>query len=60
MLAVDGKANRALIEFLAASLKVSRSAIRIVAGEHSPRKVLEMDLEPQEAQRRLEALLPAE
>ena len=41
--AVDGKANRALIEFLAGALDVPRSAVRIVGGERSPHKVVEIE-----------------
>ena len=40
---VEGKANRAVVEFLARSLGVPRSAIRIVAGERSPHKLIEID-----------------
>lgn len=36
--AVDGKANAALIEFLAAHYKVPRSSVRITAGLKSRRK----------------------
>lgn len=32
---VEGAANRALVEFLAAELGVARSAVRLVAGEKS-------------------------
>lgn len=40
---VDAAANRALIEFLAERLGVSRRSVRIVAGEKSRTKVLEAD-----------------
>lgn len=40
---VDDAANRALIEFLAECLGVARHAMRIVAGETSRTKVLEVD-----------------
>ncbi|MFA5183383.1 MAG: DUF167 domain-containing protein [Syntrophales bacterium] len=39
---VDGKANDALIEFLAEHYKVRRSAVRIVRGETSRTKVVEI------------------
>lgn len=39
---VQGEANREVIEFLAKSLRVPRSAVRIVAGERSPHKVVEI------------------
>ena len=40
--AVDGKANRALVEFLASRWLVPRSAVRIVSGHHSRNKVVEV------------------
>jgi hypothetical protein len=40
---VDDAANRALIEFLAECLDVARRSVRIVAGETSRTKVLEVD-----------------
>ena len=55
--AVNGKANRALVDFFAAELGISRSAVRIVSGEHSPRKVLELPVLGEEAQARLGKLL---
>lgn len=41
--AVDGKANRRAVEVLARELRVRRSAIRIVRGERSRQKVLEIE-----------------
>ncbi len=40
--AVDGRANRALIEALADALGVKRSAVRIVAGASARTKVVEV------------------
>ena len=40
---VDDAANRALIEFLAECLGVAKRGVRIVAGETSRTKVLEVD-----------------
>jgi hypothetical protein len=40
--AVDGRANEALIEFLAAHYKVSKSRVRITAGLKSRRKRVEI------------------
>jgi hypothetical protein len=37
---VEGKANAALVEFLAEVLGVRRSAIEIAAGEHARNKVI--------------------
>jgi uncharacterized protein (TIGR00251 family) len=39
----DGAANAELLRFLAERLGVSRSAVRIVAGATSRRKVIEVD-----------------
>jgi len=39
---VDGKANRAVMEFFAGALGVPRASVRIVLGEHSPHKVVEI------------------
>jgi hypothetical protein len=41
--AVDGAANRAVVEFLASSLDVPRSAVRILAGEKSREKTIRID-----------------
>ncbi len=41
--AVEGKANRALIEFLATMWRVPRSAVQIVSGHRSPHKVVEVE-----------------
>ena len=40
---VDGAANAALIEFLADIFAVSRRSVRILAGESSRSKVVEID-----------------
>ncbi len=40
--AVDGKANKAVVEALAAALGVSRRSIRIVAGDKSRSKLVEI------------------
>lgn len=40
---VDDAANRALIDFLAECLGVARRSVRIVAGDTSRTKVLEVD-----------------
>lgn len=39
---VDGKANAALIEFVADRLGVAKSAVRLKSGEASRRKVIEI------------------
>ncbi len=40
---VDGKANAALLGFLAERLRISKSALRLVSGQSSRRKVIEID-----------------
>jgi uncharacterized protein (TIGR00251 family) len=57
---VDGAANEALVEVLAAALGVPRRSVAIVSGGHSRRKVLEVaapDIE--ELRRRLMRLTSA-
>jgi len=39
---VDGKANAALIDFIADRLEIARSAVRLKSGQSSRRKVLEV------------------
>jgi uncharacterized protein (TIGR00251 family) len=40
---VDGAANAALIEFVAKRLRIAKSRVRIVTGQTSRRKVVEVD-----------------
>jgi uncharacterized protein (TIGR00251 family) len=40
---VDGAANAALIEFVAERLGLAKSRVRIVSGQTSRRKVVEVD-----------------
>lgn len=40
---VEGAANEALVKFLADTFAVGRRAVRIVAGEHSRSKIVEID-----------------
>lgn len=54
---VDGKANAALVEFVAARLGLPKSAVRLVGGQSSRRKILELDAVPPDAEKKL---LPAE
>ena len=52
--AMDGKANEALVEFLAEKMGVSRRAVQLVAGEKSRDKTISIaDLDGDEARRRL-------
>lgn len=51
---VDGKANRALVEFLAESLRVPVRSVSVVAGETGRRKFVRIaGLPPAETLRRL-------
>lgn len=51
---VEGKANKALIQFLSEILDVAPSRISIVAGETGRDKLISiLDMEPEEAQRRI-------
>lgn len=52
--AVEGKANRALVAFLAGDLGVRASAVRIIRGESSRTKVISIEgLDGDEAAARL-------
>lgn len=56
--AVEGAANRALVETLAKSLLgLPRSGVRLISGEKSRDKVVEVDLLPEELDRRLRAAI---
>ena len=46
---VDGKANEALIKFVAETLKLPKSAITLKSGQTSRRKVLEVNGSSREA-----------
>lgn len=43
---VDGKANDALVGWLAAELRLPRRAVRLLRGDTARRKQLEIDAEP--------------
>ncbi len=52
--ALEGRANRALVDFLANALDVPRSSIDIVAGENSRNKLVSiLGIDPQTVQERL-------
>jgi uncharacterized protein (TIGR00251 family) len=50
---VDGKANAALIEFVADRLGLPKSAVRLASGQNSRRKTLELAVAPPDAEQRL-------
>lgn len=41
--AIDGKANKAVIEILSAHFKIRKSAIKIIKGEKGKEKIIEID-----------------
>jgi uncharacterized protein (TIGR00251 family) len=52
--AVEGQANEACVEFLARTLGIPRSRVRIVSGEKSRNKVVSLDgITEEECRRRL-------
>ncbi|MHB9028070.1 MAG: DUF167 domain-containing protein [Candidatus Latescibacterota bacterium] len=51
---VEGAANNRLVRFLSGRLGVSKSKIRIIGGEKSRDKILEIDGDESEMNRRME------
>jgi uncharacterized protein len=49
----DGKANKALIELLAKTLKLPKSAISFISGETSRKKILRIDADPEDVMTKL-------
>ncbi|WP_377297358.1 DUF167 domain-containing protein [Rhizobium sp. SGZ-381] len=52
----DGKANKALIQLLAKSLRLPKSSISFQSGETARKKILRLDGEPEDLMKRLDAL----
>lgn len=50
---VDGKANAALLDFIAATLQVAKSAVSLKSGQTSRRKVVAVAAAPKDAAARL-------
>lgn len=50
---IEGKANEELISFLAKFLKLHKTDIKIIHGENSKKKLLEISLEKEELSSRL-------
>jgi uncharacterized protein len=42
--AIDGKANQAVIELLAKHFKIKKTSIKIIRGETSRDKIIELDI----------------
>jgi uncharacterized protein (TIGR00251 family) len=53
---IEGRANDALVAFVAESLGLPRRAVRVVHGAGGRDKRLEIDLAPDELERRADAL----
>ena len=54
---IEGRANDALCEWLARQLHCARRQVRVLRGETSRRKQVEVDLPPQQVRPCIEALL---
>ncbi len=52
-----GKANKALIELLAKSLKLPKSSISVISGDTARKKILRIDGDTEEIAKRLGSLL---
>jgi uncharacterized protein (TIGR00251 family) len=52
----DGKANKALIELIARRFKIAKSAVSILSGETSRKKILRIVGDPEDLNRIAEAL----
>ena len=50
---IEGRANEALVRFLAQALDLPRRSVRVAHGAGSRDKVVEVDLEPDELAERL-------
>jgi uncharacterized protein (TIGR00251 family) len=55
--AVDGEANRAVVDALARALGLHRRAVTIVTGEHSRRKLVELSGDDETLAERWRALV---
>jgi len=55
--AIEGRANDALMAFVAESLDLPRRAVRLARGAAGRDKVVEVDLETDELKRRLAACM---
>lgn len=52
-----GKANKALIELLAKSLRVPKSSISVISGDTGRKKILRMDGNPEDLALKINSLL---
>lgn len=52
-----GKANKALIELVAKSLKLPKSSISVISGDTARKKILRIDGDTEEIVSRLQALM---
>ncbi|MDE1156807.1 MAG: DUF167 domain-containing protein [Neorhizobium sp.] len=51
----NGKANRALIQLLAKTIRIPKSAISLVSGETARKKILRINGDPEDLEKRLSA-----
>jgi hypothetical protein len=49
----DGKANKALIELVARHFGVAKSAVRLISGETSRKKILRIEGDPEDISKKL-------
>ena len=52
-----GKANKALIELLAKSLRVPKSSISVISGDTSRKKILQIDGNPEDLAPKIKSLM---
>jgi uncharacterized protein len=52
----NGKANKALIQLLAKTLRIPKSAITVISGETARKKILRIEGDPEDLEKRLGAL----
>lgn len=52
-----GKANKALVELLAKRLGIAKSALSVISGDTSRQKILRIEGDPEDLQKRLNELL---
>lgn len=56
-IAEGGKANKALVELLAKSLRLPKSSLSILSGETARKKILRIDGDPEDLASRLKTLV---
>ena len=54
---IDGKANKALVEFLSKNFKIPKTSIKILKGETSKEKTILFETQDKEKQKKLKEIL---